>query len=127
VTIGAVPLPYVSISGTQTSSGDLSATQPVTVTLDGLIPSAPFAMVIGTAPAFSTAFAPLLLGELLVPFPPASIFESSLDAQGMFVFTVTPSVVAPALVGVPLYAQFGVLDSAAGNVRMSNGLIQRFP
>ena len=70
--------------------------------------------------------APLLLGELLVPVPPALLSEGSLDALGMLQFTTTPAVSAPWIVGVPLYLQFGVLDAAAGNVRLSNGQIRRF-
>lgn len=119
-------LPYLSISGTPTIGGDLSAIQPVTMTLDGVLPLAPFVLALDFAPGFSSAYASLLLGELLVGMPPSFLFEGSLDASGQLQVTGTPAAVSPALVGIPFYAQFGVLDAAASNVRMSNGLVRRF-
>jgi hypothetical protein len=126
VTTGAAPLPYLTVTGIATASGDLAATQPVTVMLEGLIPSAPFALAIDAAPGFTTPNGPLFLGELLVPLPPAVIFEGVLDALGMFQLTTIPAVSVPSAVGVPLYAQFGVLDAPEANVRLSNGQIRRF-
>src|SRR5688572_27905832 len=54
VTTGAVPLPYVSDSGTTNGAGEVLATQPVVVTFDGAIPSAPFAFAVELVPDFFT-------------------------------------------------------------------------
>jgi hypothetical protein len=123
VTVGAAPLPHVSLNGTPTAGGELMASQPVTGVLEGLIPFAPFALAIDLAPSFSTGLGPLFLGELLVSPAPAAILQGNLDAAGMFQATVTPAISAPQLTGAPLYLQCGVLD-AAGQVRLSNSHIR---
>ena len=124
VTLGAVPLPYLSMTGTIDASGEILGNQPVTVTFDGAIPSAPFALLVDLAPTYSSAFAPLTVGELLVPFPSLGLVEGTLDASGMAQTVLVPQLDAPALLGVPLFTQFGVVDAVAGKVRLSNGLIR---
>ena len=126
VTIGAVPLPYLSITGTTTPAGELVAAQQVTLTFDGVIPSAPFACLVAVAPTFSTAFAPLALGELLVPFPAVIPFQDTLNAAGMFQLSATPAATIPALLDIPLYLQFGVVEASAGQVRLSNCHVRIF-
>jgi hypothetical protein len=126
VTIGAVPLPYLTITGTATAAGELLAAQPVTVTFDGVIASAPFACLFDVVPTFSTAFAPLTLGELLVPVPAVIPFQATLDAAGMFQLSLTPAASVSGLTGIPVYLQFGVLDGQAGQIRLSNGHIRFF-
>jgi hypothetical protein len=126
VTIGAFPLPYLAITGTATASGDLDATQPVTVVMDGSVPSAPFILAVDFAPDFATTSGPILIGELLVPIPAPTILQGTLNALGMAQITTTPAVSAPSFVGIPLYAQFGVIDAVEANIRLSNGLICRF-
>jgi hypothetical protein len=126
VTTGAVPLPYLAITGTTTPGGELLAAQPVTVTFDGAIASAPFACIVDLVPTFSTAFAPLALGELLVPFPAVIPFQGTLDSAGMFQLVVTPAAIVPGLLGIPLHLQFGVVDGVAGQVRLSNCHVRIF-
>lgn len=127
VTVGAVPLPYLSITGTANAAGDLLANQPVTVTLNGVLPYAAFTLAVDLAPGFSTAYAPLLVGEVLVPVPPAALIQGTLDASGMLQLATVPAGYAPAIVGIPIYLQLGVYDPVAGNIRVSNGLVRRFP
>jgi hypothetical protein len=126
VTIGAVALPYLSMTGTTTAAGELLASQPVTVTFDGVIPFALFACAVHLSPGFSTAFSSVLEGELLVPFPSSIVLEGTLDATGLAQVMFTPAVSAPSLTDVPIYVQFGVLDAVTGKVRMSNGLVRIF-
>ena len=114
------------MTGTSNPAGELVAAQPVTTTFDGVIPSAPFTCIVDLAPSFSTAFAPLALGELLVPATTPPVLAGTLDALGQFSVTLTPAASAPALVGVPFYAQFGVYDAIAGQFRLSNGLTRVF-
>jgi hypothetical protein len=112
------------MTGTATPGGALVASQPATVVWDGVIPSAPFVWAIDFAPGFSTG--PGLLGEVLVPLPLAYSVQGTLDAAGMQQTTLVPALGAPALVGVPFYAQFAVFDAAAGGFRLSNGLVRIF-
>ena len=126
VTTGAVPLPYLSFSGTPTSAGELQAAQSVTLTLQGQIPNAPFALLVDLVPTFSSAYAPLTIGELLVPVPLVIPLEGTLNGAGVFQLSFTPAVSAPGLLDVPLYAQTAVVDAVAGNVRLSNGWIRIF-
>jgi hypothetical protein len=63
---------------------------------------------------------------MLVPVPAAGILQGTLDAFGMTQVTLTPSVAMPMVVNVPVYAQFGVLDSTIGQVRLSNGPVWFF-
>ena len=50
-------------------AGDLQDPQPITITYEGLIPNAPYFFVVGFAPDYGDALAPLLLGPLTaVPF-----------------------------------------------------------
>jgi hypothetical protein len=124
VTTGAAALPYLSLTGTATPAGELDAAQPVTAAFDGVIPLAPFAVVVDSLPGFSTAYSSVLVGELLVPFPTVIALEGTLDAAGLAQVTLTPAVSAPGLTDVPIYVQFGVYDVIAGNFRASNGAIR---
>lgn len=126
VTTGAPALPYLSMTGSTTPAGELLATQPVTVTFDGAIPLAPFACLVDVVPAYSTMFAPFTLGALLLPVPMTIPFAGTLDAVGTFQVTLTPTQTIPALLDIPIYAQFGVLDSVAAQVRLSNAHIRIF-
>jgi hypothetical protein len=126
VTLGAPPLPYLSVTGSATAAGELLAAQPVTFTFNGAIPSAPYSVIVDFVPTFSTAFAAVALGELLVPVPFVIPLEGTLNASGTDQFTITPAAVIPAFLDVPLYLQFGVLDAVAGKVRLSNGYIRIF-
>jgi hypothetical protein len=119
-------LPFLAMTGTSNPAGELVATQPVTTTFDGVIASAPFTCIVDLAPSFSTAFAPLVLGELLVPATTPPVLSGTLDALGQFSVTLIPAASAPSLVGVPLYAQFGVYDALASQIRLSNGLTRVF-
>lgn len=122
VTLGAVPLPYLSMTGTPTPAGDLLASQPVTATFEGFVPSAPAVLFVDLAPIYLAPGSPIV-GAQLVPFPGAAMLDLTLDAAGMFQMSFVPLIDVPALVGVPFFAQFGVL-AASGSVRLSNGLIR---
>ena len=77
-------------------------------------------------PAFSSGYAPLAIGELLVPVPLVIPLEGTLDGAGTFQLSFTPALAVPAFLDVPLYAQAAVVDAVAGNVRLSNGWIRIF-
>jgi hypothetical protein len=123
---GTVPLPYLSFSGTVTSAGELQAAQSVTLTLDGQIPNAPFALLVDVAPTFSSAFSPVTIGELLVPVSLTLPLEGTLNGAGVFQLSFTPGVSVPAFLDMPLYSQAAVVDVSAGKVRLSNGWIRIF-
>ena len=123
VTLGAPVLPYLALTGTTTSGGALVASQPVTLFLDGVLPSAPFVLAIATAASFSS-YAPLILGEVLIPDPPGVLIQGNLDPVGAFQETATPAAAAPAIVGFPIYLQAGVFDVGASQFRVSNGLVR---
>jgi hypothetical protein len=89
----------------------------------GAIASAPFACVVDDAPGFSTVPG-LAVGHLLVPFPTSAVLEGTLDALGTSQVTLTPAAATPALLGIPIHAQFGVLDAVAGQIRLSNAQIR---
>ena len=67
-----------------------------------------------------------MLGEVLVPVPPAAILQGSLDSAGMLQATAIPAAAAPSLIGIPVYLQIGVLDAVAGQLRLSNGYVRIF-
>ena len=124
VTTGAAALPYLAITGVSAGAGDLVASQPVTATFDGGIPSAPFVVVLDVAPAFSAALAPATVGELLVPVPTVFALEGILDAGGLGQFSIIPALGTPLLIDIPVYLQLGIYDAVAGQVRLSNGLVR---
>jgi hypothetical protein len=126
VTTGGVALPYLSMTGSATTAGELLAAQPVTAIFEGVIPNAPFACIADVAPGFSTAYAPPNVGELLVRFPLGLMVEGTLSATGTFQIGFTPAVNAPFLTDLPVYLQFGVVDTVAGQVRLSNGCVRVF-
>src|SRR5262249_22771519 len=99
VTVGEGPLPYGSVTGTTTPGGDLTGSQPVTISLAGVIPSTWFVFGADFAPGFSTAFAPLAVGGLLLPYAPAIEFQDNLDAAGTWQITFTPATDAPSVLG----------------------------
>jgi len=126
VTLGALELPYLSITGTTTPGGELIGSQPVTISLAGVIPSAIFIFGVDATPVFSTLFAPIAIGEVLVPYPPALMFQGNLDAAGLLQLFTIPATSAPATLGIPLYFQFGVVDPTINQFRLSNGAVRTF-
>jgi hypothetical protein len=125
VTTGAPALPYISITGTSAGNGELQAAWPVTVTIEGM-PFAPYVCAVDAVPWFSTAYSTWLIGELLIPVPVVPTLQGALDATGILQFSVTPALEAPSLTNLPVYLQVGVVDTSAGKIRMSNGLVQVF-
>ena len=126
VAFDPVPLPYLSVAGSTTPGGEFAPGQPVTITFDGAIPSAPFVCIVDVAPGFSTALALVAVGELLLPPPTFYAIQGTLDAVGHSQSTITPAVAVPGLTGIPLHAQFGAYDAVAGKFRLSNGYIRIF-
>ena len=61
---------------------------------------------------------------MLIPLTATIDLEGTLDANGMMQVALTPAIDAPSLTNVPIHAQFGVLDSTTGQVRLSNALIR---
>ena len=79
-------------------------------------------LFVDLAPIYLAPGSPIL-GAQLVSFPGVAWLDLTLDAAGTAQITFAPLIDVPALVGVPFFAQFGLLDSS-GSVRLSNGLIR---
>jgi hypothetical protein len=118
VTFGAPQLPELTVAATTLPSGETDATQPVTVTFDGLVPSAPFALLIGFQLDYAPSSAPLV-GDLLVNAASAAFLTGLLDAAGQLQFRVVPAGLFGGGVPFPFYMQCAVFDPS-GAVRLSN-------
>jgi hypothetical protein len=114
-----VALPGTSVTGAAHPSGELYASQVITVTIEGIIPGAPFVLGVQLVPSYSSALAPALLGELLLPLPGVTLLSGTLDAAGSFVLAFNPAVDAPSILDLPIYVQVAVADQAAGQHRAS--------
>lgn len=110
------PLPRLRLTVFARADGTVLPTLPLTMAVDVALPNAPFFLGIGLDPRFSTALAPLTLGELLVPAADF-VLLSTLDGAGHWSVTM-PSFVH--VLGTPLYGQAAVFDAATGRIRMSN-------
>lgn len=118
VVTGAWLLPKLSIRGTPKPSGELLASAPVQVDLDGLFANGLYVYAVGVAPAMVANIDPAI-GELLVAWPPAVLQVGLLDAAGHLIFAFVPAS-APALLDVPLYTQAGVFAPTNGRLLLSN-------
>ena len=93
--------------------GALSSGNQATLTLSSAAPLATAFAIVGPAPGLLN-----LLGGTIVPSPPALAGPFTTDASGTFTFTV-PGGGGPFV----LYAQWGILDAAAGaGFSLSNAL-----
>ena len=119
VVTGAWLLPKVVISGTPKPSGELLASAPVQVDLDGLFANGLYVYAVGVAPAMVANLDPAAIGELLVAWPPAVLQVGLLDGAGHLTFAFVPAS-APALLDVPLYTQAGVFAPTNGRLLLSN-------
>jgi len=119
-------MPRLAVTGSSTPSGALDAMQPISIDYDGVIPNAPYFFVVGFAPDFSDAFAPLLLGPMLIDLSTASLQLGTLDATASFSGSLVPANVLGPLAALPLHAQAGTFDFNTGEFRVSNGTITRF-
>jgi hypothetical protein len=126
VVVGAVELPYVSITGTTMPGGELTGSQPVTISFAGVIPSTWFLLGVDLAPSFITPPSSIAVGELLISYPPAIVVQDNLNAAGLLQFSMIPAIDAPSLLGIPIYFQFGVFDQNSGQYRLSNGDVRIF-
>lgn len=126
VTVGASEMPYLSVAGSSLPSGVFDASQPVAIVYEGLLPNAPYFLVAGFAPGYSDAFAPLLLGPLLVDLNNATLTLGTLDGSASFQGSFVPGNLLGALIGVPIYAQAATFDVSAGQFLVSNGTVMRF-
>jgi hypothetical protein len=126
VTLGAVALPYLSMTGTTTPGGELTASQLVTVSLAGVVPSTWFLLGVDLAPGFIEPPPSIAIGELLIPYPPGIVIQGNLDAAAQMQFSMIPAIGAPSLLGVPVYLQFGIFDPGSGQYRLSNGEVRVF-
>lgn len=118
VTFGAPQLPELSVAATTLPSGETDATQPVTVTFDGLVPSAPFALLIGFQLDYTPSLAPLV-GDLLVDVASAAFLTGALDPAGQLQFGFVPVGLFGGGVPFPFYMQAATFDPN-GDVRLSN-------
>lgn len=125
VMVGLPALPYVSLAGTPAPGGALLATQPVTVSIDGVVPSAPYVLGVAGTCAFAFAYPGPFLGDVLLPVWPPITLPGTLDASGMAQIVATPALYAPAIVGIPVYLQCAVI-SPGGQLLLSNGDVRSF-
>jgi hypothetical protein len=107
VTFGPA-MPRASMTGALLPSGETDGQQGVVLALDG-IPGAPFALLVDVQPEFGLAPFSIVVGELLVPFSAPALF-GGLDAAGHYQLSFVPAVVAPQVLGQPLYVQGGTFD-----------------
>jgi hypothetical protein len=116
--VAAAALPWLSVQGPQFASGEQDAAQPAVLQYDGLLANAPHFLAIGFASTRTPM--PPLLGDLLVDLNVAGLMFGTLDGAGHFAVPFVPVALLGGVLGVPLFAQCGTLDVAAGNVRTSN-------
>lgn len=113
-------LPYLTVQSPALPSGENDAAQLAIVVYDGLLPNAPYVFAAGFTPAFSTALAPALVGELLVDLDHSGLLFGTLDGAGQFTFPLLPAAALASVLGHPIYAQCATFDVVAGNARASN-------
>jgi hypothetical protein len=116
---GATELPRLDVVGTTVPSGETDATQLVTATLDGLLPSAPYLFVLGLRPLYGQGLPPLV-GDLLLDLTITGWFPGVLDGAGLFQFSFVPQDVFGGGSPFPFYSQCAVIDPATGDLRLSN-------
>jgi hypothetical protein len=125
VTMSTVSLPNVFATGTSMPSGEFDANQPVTLTVNGWLGQAPAILAFDFQPAFPVALSPQVLGEVLVPLPPAGYLQGSTNSFGTWTVTGVP-IAIPALTNVPIYVQAAVFDGVAGQFRVSGSEVLFF-
>jgi hypothetical protein len=118
VTLNGVALPRLGITAQTLANGEIRVGTPMVVELDGVLPGATALLGVDVAPVYSTALAPLTVGEVFLPVG-AFVFGVTLDSAGRFAFAFS-STSTPALIGQPVFAQAGVLDASSAQFRMSN-------
>ncbi len=118
VTLNAPAMPRLVFASTPLPSGETDSTQPVTITCDGLAPSAPFAFLFGLTPSYTDLGAPFV-GALLVDLSTAAFVAGQLDPAGQFQFGFVPLALFGGPVPFPFYMQFASFDPN-GDIRLSN-------
>lgn len=118
VTLNAPAMPRLTFASTPLPSGETDSTQPVTITCDGLAPSAPFAFLFGLTPSHTNLGAPFV-GALLIDLPTAAFVAGQLDPAGQFQFGFVPLTLFGGPVPFPFYMQFASFDPN-GDIRLSN-------
>lgn len=114
----APELPRLQVGGAVRADGTFDAQQPVTVTLDGLVPNGLSFVGLGI-PGLVPPSAPFA-SELLVGSAGSSFLVAPLDAAGRLQFAYTPAAFGSVLVGMPVHLQGGVVSPALGSVLTSN-------
>ncbi len=117
ITVGAAPLPRLSLGGTELANREIQTSHPVTITVDGQIPGAPLWLAFAPTPTAPVDLGPIVLGEAMLPLS-AFLATNAFDNAGRFTTTI-PGVLVPWL-GTPVFGQAVVLDVAAMQFRLSN-------
>jgi hypothetical protein len=117
ITLGATPLPVLTVTGTLTSTGS------ATIALSEGPPGAPFVIAAAGSPDLLSP-APPFLGEIVID--PASLFPiltGALSPTGDFSVTIPLAGVAPGSFYAPVLLQGAVLDPSATLWLLSNGTV----
>jgi hypothetical protein len=126
VQLGLPAFAALDLAGTNVNGGELSATAPVTLTIDAPLPFAPFVVLLDLYPGLSFPFPSLLMNELVLGATWGIVFSDFLDAAGHYALTFTPASVAPGATNAPLHLQAFVADFANAYWRGSNQEIRVF-
>jgi len=118
VTFASAHLPELTVAATTLASGETDASQPVTVTLDGLAPAALYAFLFDIRPRYAAVQAPFA-GDLLLDLGTAGLFVGTLDGLGQAQLGFVPLAIFGGSMPVPVCMQFAVFDPS-GSIRLSN-------
>lgn len=118
-------LPLTTLAGSLHANGDLVASAPVTLAIDGGPAGQVFALLFDLQPG---VFSVPGLSQQRLELPLSSFFVAVglLDGAGHFAWTFTPTTLAPALLGTPTHWQSFAWDPAAAQWLGSNCEIQRW-